>query len=49
MLNQVAQEVRIHESKFCQSNAVVVQGRAGVLLVDPGIHDPEMAASQGSA
>jgi glyoxylase-like metal-dependent hydrolase (beta-lactamase superfamily II) len=34
--------VLVHESEFCQSNAVVVQGRAGVLLVDPGVHDDEL-------
>src|SRR6202020_3154446 len=28
---------------FCQSNAVVVQGRAGVLLIDPGVLGDEMA------
>ena len=44
MLRQVAEGVLIHESEFCQSNAVVVQGRAGVLLVDPGVHDDELAA-----
>ncbi len=44
MLRQVAEGVLIHESEFCQSNAVVVQGRAGVLLIDPGIQDHEMAA-----
>ena len=27
----------------CQSNAVVVQGRAGVLLIDPGVPGDEMA------
>lgn len=43
MLTQVAEGVLIHESEFCQSNAVVVQGRAGVLLVDPGIRGDEMA------
>ncbi len=37
MLRQVADGVLIHESEFIQSNAVVVQGRAGVLLIDPGI------------
>ena len=42
MLKQVAEGVLIHESKFCQSNAVVVQGRAGVLLIDPGVHGYEM-------
>ena len=43
MLRQVAEGVLIHESEFCQSNAVVVQGPTGVLLIDPGIHDDEMA------
>ena len=43
MLRQVAEGVLIHESEFCQSNAVVVQGRAGVLLIDPGVQGDEMA------
>ena len=43
MLRQVAEGVLIHESEFCQSNAVVVPGRAGVLLIDPGILGCEMA------
>ena len=43
MLRQVAEGVLIHQSEFCQSNAVVVQGRAGVLLIDPGIRGDEMA------
>jgi glyoxylase-like metal-dependent hydrolase (beta-lactamase superfamily II) len=38
------EDVLIHESEFCQSNAVVVCGRAGVLLIDPGVHGYEMAA-----
>jgi len=42
MLRQVAEGVRVHESEFMQSNAVVVQGRAGVLLIDPGIQSSEM-------
>ena len=42
MLRQVAEGVLIHESEFCQSNAVVVHGRAGVLLIDPGIQGNEM-------
>ncbi len=42
MLRQVAEGVLIHESEFCQSNAVVVQGRAGVLLIDPGVHADEL-------
>ena len=44
MLRQVAGDVLVHESEFIQSNAVVVQGRAGVLLIDPGIQGHEMAA-----
>jgi glyoxylase-like metal-dependent hydrolase (beta-lactamase superfamily II) len=44
MLRQVAEGVLIHESEFIQSNAIVVQGQAGVLLIDPGIQGDEMAA-----
>ncbi|MFD2765473.1 MBL fold metallo-hydrolase [Micromonospora eburnea] len=43
MLRQVADGVLIHESEFLQSNTIVVQGRAGVLLIDPGVQDHEMA------
>ncbi len=43
MLRQVAEGVLIHESEFCQSNAVVVHGRAGVMLIDPGVLGYEMA------
>src|SRR5580700_6898626 len=43
VLRQVAEGVLIHESEFVQSNAVVVQGRAGVLLIDPGVLGDEMA------
>jgi glyoxylase-like metal-dependent hydrolase (beta-lactamase superfamily II) len=43
VLRQVAEGVLIHESEFCQSNAVVVHGRAGVLLIDPGVQGYEMA------
>jgi glyoxylase-like metal-dependent hydrolase (beta-lactamase superfamily II) len=43
MLKRVAQGVLIHESEFLQSNAVVVQGRDGVLLIDAGITGDEMA------
>ena len=46
MLRQVAEGVLVHESEFIQSNAVVVQGQAGVLLIDPGITGDEMAASR---
>ena len=43
MLTQVAEGVRVHESECIQSNAVVVEGDAGVLLIDPGITGDEMA------
>ena len=42
MLRQVAEGVLVHESEFCQSNAVVVHGRDGVLLIDPGVLGHEM-------
>lgn len=44
MLKHVADGVLVHESEFLQSNSVVVEGRAGVLLIDPGITRNEMAA-----
>ena len=44
MLRQVEEGVLIHESEFMQSNAFVVQSRAGVLLIDAGILGYEMAA-----
>jgi len=43
VLRQVAEGVLVHESEFCRSNAVAVHGRAGVLLIDPGIYGPELA------
>ncbi|MFG1625308.1 MBL fold metallo-hydrolase [Kribbella sp. NPDC049227] len=43
MLTQVADGVLVHQSDLIQNNAVVVQGTAGVLLVDPGITGDEMA------
>jgi hypothetical protein len=43
VLRQVAEGVLIHQSELLQNNAVVVQGRAGVLLIDPGITGDEMA------
>ena len=42
MLTQVAQGVLVHESTCIQSNAIVVAGEAGVLLIDPGITGGEM-------
>jgi glyoxylase-like metal-dependent hydrolase (beta-lactamase superfamily II) len=44
VLSQVAEGVLVHESEFIQSNAVVVHGRSGVLLIDPGVTGDEMAA-----
>jgi hypothetical protein len=53
VLRQVAEGVLIRESEFCQSNAVVVQGRATRLAlslarpqITPG---PEVAAGQPSS
>ena len=43
MLTQVADGVLTHQSELLQNNAVVVHGRAGVLLIDPGITGAEMA------
>jgi glyoxylase-like metal-dependent hydrolase (beta-lactamase superfamily II) len=43
VLTEVADGVLVHESKFLQSNATVVQGRTGVLLVDPGLQHHELA------
>ncbi|WP_434317234.1 MBL fold metallo-hydrolase [Leifsonia sp. P73] len=42
MLSPVAEGVRVHQSEFCQTNTVVVDGDAGALLVDPGILDAEL-------
>ena len=43
MLTRVADGVLVHESEFLQSNAVVVEGRDDVLLIDPGITRDELA------
>jgi glyoxylase-like metal-dependent hydrolase (beta-lactamase superfamily II) len=43
MLTQVAEGVLTHQSELLQNNTVVVQGRAGVLLIDAGITGSEMA------
>jgi glyoxylase-like metal-dependent hydrolase (beta-lactamase superfamily II) len=43
MLTQVAEGVLVHQSELIQNNAVVVEGRAGVLLVDPGLTSDEMS------
>ena len=43
MLRQVAEGVLVHQSELLQNNSVVVQGRAGVLLIDPGMTGDELA------
>jgi hypothetical protein len=43
VLRQVAEGVLVYESAVCQSNAVVVQGRAGVLFIDAGVQGDELA------
>ena len=42
MLTQVADGVLVHRSELLRNNTVVVEGGAGVLLVDPGLTDAEM-------
>lgn len=42
MLTRVVEGVWVHQSPLLQNNSVVVQGRDGVLLVDPGITRDEM-------
>jgi glyoxylase-like metal-dependent hydrolase (beta-lactamase superfamily II) len=43
VLTQVAEGVLVHQSELLQNNSVVVRGRTGVLLIDPGITGDEMA------
>ncbi|QNE17276.1 MBL fold metallo-hydrolase [Kribbella qitaiheensis] len=43
MLKQVAEGVLVHESEFCQSNAIVVQGQGGMLVIDAGVLGDELA------
>jgi glyoxylase-like metal-dependent hydrolase (beta-lactamase superfamily II) len=42
MLTQATEGVLVHQSELLQSNAIVVQGHAGVLLIDPGLTSDEM-------
>ncbi|SDS65074.1 MBL fold metallo-hydrolase [Jiangella sp. DSM 45060] len=42
MLAQVAEGVQVHQSALLENNAVVVQGRDGVLVVDPGLTTGEL-------
>jgi glyoxylase-like metal-dependent hydrolase (beta-lactamase superfamily II) len=43
VLRQVADGVMVHQSELLENNTVVVSGRAGVLVIDPGITGAEMA------
>jgi glyoxylase-like metal-dependent hydrolase (beta-lactamase superfamily II) len=43
MLRQVAEDVFVHQSQFMQTNAVVVRGPAGMLVIDAGVLGDEMA------
>jgi glyoxylase-like metal-dependent hydrolase (beta-lactamase superfamily II) len=47
VLKQIAEGVLVHESEFARSNAVVVQGRGGVLLIDAGVTGAEMTCLAG--
>jgi glyoxylase-like metal-dependent hydrolase (beta-lactamase superfamily II) len=42
MLTQVADGVWVRQSEWVWTNAVVVRGEAGLILVDPGIHGSEL-------
>jgi len=43
MLTNVAEGVLVHQSALLRNNTVVIEGENGVLLVDPGITEDEMA------
>jgi len=43
MLREVAEGVLVHQSELLENNTIVVNGRAGVLLIDPGTTGDEMA------
>jgi glyoxylase-like metal-dependent hydrolase (beta-lactamase superfamily II) len=42
MLTRVTDDVLVHQSELLANNTVVVEGRGGVLLVDPGLTNAEM-------
>src|SRR5215204_4576579 len=44
MLSQVADGVWVRQSGWVWSNAIVVRGEGGLVLVDPGIEGPELSA-----
>ncbi|MGH7912482.1 MAG: MBL fold metallo-hydrolase, partial [Candidatus Dormibacteraceae bacterium] len=43
MLSEVADRVFVRQSAFCLSNAVVIRGEEGLLLVDPGVDGDDLA------
>lgn len=43
MLKKIAKGVWVHESECLQSNSVFVQGKTGVLLIDAGLTNGELA------
>lgn len=44
MLTEIADGVLVRQSMFCQSNAIVIRGDSGVLLVDPGVDSSDLDA-----
>jgi glyoxylase-like metal-dependent hydrolase (beta-lactamase superfamily II) len=44
LLTPITENTLVSQSDFMQTNAVIVSGNAGVLLVDPGIHGNELDA-----
>ncbi|MEO8095195.1 MAG: MBL fold metallo-hydrolase [Pseudolysinimonas sp.] len=46
-MTEVASGVTVHTSEWVQTNTVVVDGPSGALVIDPGIHDAELAALAG--
>lgn len=47
VLTEVADGVLVHRSELLRNNTVVIEGRAGVLIVDPGLTGAEMACLAG--
>lgn len=45
---RVADGVLVHRGELLQNQTVVVQGRSGVLLVDPGITTTELPRLAGT-
>jgi glyoxylase-like metal-dependent hydrolase (beta-lactamase superfamily II) len=43
VLTEIADGVYVRQSEFCMSNAVVVRGSNGVLLVDPGVNGDDLS------